>query len=69
MERSIWRSEILHLIWAAIAAHTPPDERGQDLAEYALLIGFIAVVVIAVVVLLGDGLSLLLGEIAGEVGP
>ncbi len=56
-------------IWARIRLHAPLDERGQDLAEYAMLIGFIAVVVIGVVILLGNGFSLLLGGIASEVGP
>ncbi len=53
-------------IWLS---HTPRYERGQDLAEYAMLIAFIAVVVIGVVMLFGNGLSLLLGAIASEVGP
>ena len=56
-------------IWASIRPYIPKDERGQDLAEYAMLIGFIALVVIGVVMLLGNGLSLLLGAIASEVGP
>jgi Flp pilus assembly pilin Flp len=56
-------------IWAWIGLHTPRDERGQDLAEYAMLIGFIAIVVIGVVMLFGNSLSLLLGAIASEVGP
>ena len=50
-------------------SHTPRYERGQDLAEYAMLIAFIAVVVIGVVMLFGNSLSLLLGAIASEVGP
>jgi len=56
-------------IWARIGLHVPLDEHGQDLAEYAMLIGFIAVVVIGVVMLLGNGFALLLGGIASEVGP
>ncbi len=56
-------------IWAWIGLHTPRDERGQDLVEYAMLIGFIALIVVGVVMLLGNGLSLLLGGIASEVGP
>ena len=60
---------ILREIWAWIGLHTPRKERGQDLAEYAMLIGFIALAVIGVVMLFGDGLSALLGGIASEVGP
>lgn len=56
-------------IWQLIDTHTPRYERGQDLAEYAMLIGFIALVVIGVAMLLGNGLSLLLDAIASEVGP
>ena len=43
-------------------------EEGQDLAEYALLIGLIALVVILAVTILGDNLSILFSEIASEVG-
>ena len=55
--------------WRYVVGHIPRDERGQDLTEYAMLIGFLAVVVIGVAMLLGNGFSLLLGAIAGEVGP
>ena len=43
-------------------------EEGQDLAEYALLIGLIALVVLIAVTLLGQNLSTLFSEIASEVG-
>ena len=56
-------------IWASIRPHISRDARGQDLVEYAMLIGFIALIVVGVVMLLGNGLSLLLGDIASEVGP
>ena len=56
-------------IWALIRSSIPGDERGQDLAEYAMLIGFIALVVIGAVMLFGNGLNMLLGAIASEVGP
>ena len=42
-------------------------EEGQDLAEYALLIGLIALVVILAVTFLGDELSQLFARIASEV--
>ena len=60
---------MLSEIWRRIDIYTPQHERGQDLAEYAMLIGFIALVVIGVAMLRGNGLSLLLGAIASEVGP
>jgi pilus assembly protein Flp/PilA len=43
-------------------------DEGQDLAEYALLIGLIALVVLAAVTLLGGNLSTLFNTIANEVG-
>jgi pilus assembly protein Flp/PilA len=43
-------------------------EEGQDLAEYALLIGLIALVVILAVTVLGTNLSGLFSDIASEVG-
>ena len=42
-------------------------EEGQDLAEYALLIGLIALVVILAVTFLGTELSQLFSNIASEV--
>jgi len=41
------------------------DESGQDLAEYALLIALIAIVVIAAVTLLGGNISTVFNTIAG----
>jgi len=43
-------------------------EEGQDLAEYALLIGLIALVVLLAVTLLGTNLSTLFNDMATEVG-
>ena len=40
------------------------DESGQDLAEYALLVGLIALVVIMAVTILGDSLSSLFLRLA-----
>lgn len=44
------------------------SERGQDLAEYALLLGLIALIVILAVTLLGDNLSALFSRMASQVG-
>ncbi len=42
------------------------DESGQDLAEYALLIALIALVVIAAVTLLGTNIQGVFNAIAGK---
>jgi len=42
-------------------------EEGQDLAEYALLIALIAIVVIAAVTLLGTNISTILSSIATSI--
>jgi pilus assembly protein Flp/PilA len=42
------------------------DESGQDLAEYALLIALIAIVVIAAVTILGGNISTVFTNIAEE---
>ena len=44
------------------------EQEGQDLAEYALLIGLIALVVLLAVTVLGANLSTLFSQIASEVG-
>lgn len=46
------------LMWA--------DDSGQDLAEYALLISLIALVVIAAVTLLGQNITAVFNNIAGK---
>ena len=46
----------------------PKDEKGQDLSEYAMLIGVIALVVLGAVTLLGTNLNTVFTNIAGEVG-
>jgi pilus assembly protein Flp/PilA len=43
-------------------------EKGQDLAEYALLLGLIALIVILAVTLLGENLSSLFSRMASQVG-
>jgi pilus assembly protein Flp/PilA len=44
-----------------------PQEEGQDLAEYALLIGLIALVVVAAVIALGGSLTGIFERIAEAV--
>ena len=43
-------------------------EKGQDLAEYALLIGLIALIVILVVTLLGQQISTIFANITDQLG-
>ncbi len=43
-------------------------EEGQDLAEYALLIGLIALIVLGAVTLLGSNLSTVFQSLATQVG-
>jgi pilus assembly protein Flp/PilA len=59
---------LLYLISLA-QAHTAflRREEGQDLAEYALLIGLIAIAVIAAVTLLGQQISQALSSIADAI--
>jgi pilus assembly protein Flp/PilA len=44
------------------------NQKGQDLAEYALLIGLIALVVMIAVTLLGTNLNTVFGSLATQVG-
>jgi pilus assembly protein Flp/PilA len=43
------------------------EERGQTLAEYALILGLIAVVSIAAVTLLGGNVSSIMNSVAGSI--
>lgn len=56
---------MLTTFWNALIA----DESGQDLAEYALLIALIAIVVIGAVTLLGTNISSVFNTIAGDLIP
>jgi len=51
-----------------LITYRPQSEKGQDLAEYALLIGLIALVVLIAVTTLGTNLNSLFTDIATEVG-
>ena len=44
------------------------SEKGQDLAEYALLIGLIALIVVLAVTLLGTNISSIFSAIASSIG-
>jgi pilus assembly protein Flp/PilA len=45
----------------------PKDEKGQDAAEYALLIALIAIVIIGAVTLLGVNINAIFTNIAGAI--
>ncbi|OGO18770.1 MAG: hypothetical protein A2Z14_06365 [Chloroflexi bacterium RBG_16_48_8] len=50
-----------------LKTYLPKDEKGQDLSEYAMLIGVIALVVLFAVTQLGTNLSTVFQNIADEV--
>ena len=45
------------------------EEKGATAVEYGLMVGLIAVVIIAAVTLLGDNLKAMFNDIAGKVAP
>lgn len=47
----------------------PRDEKGQDLAEYAMLIGLVALFVVGAVTILGTELDAVFTAIGGSIGP
>ena len=47
----------------------PKNQKGQDLAEYGMLIGLIALIVVGAVTVLGGSLDTVFAAIAGAVGP
>ena len=59
---------MFHFMKTWFLARLPKDEKGQDAAEYALLIGLIALVVIAGVTVLGTNLDALFSDIGSVVG-
>lgn len=59
---------MLQYLIAYLNAYILPDEEGQDLAEYAILLGLIALIVLAAVVILGGNLSGLFSRFGANVG-
>lgn len=43
------------------------DDNGQDMAEYALMLGVVAAVALAAITLLGTNISTVIGTIAGKI--
>ena len=58
---------LVNYLTALLLAGRPQSEKGQDLAEYALLIGLIALVVLIAVTTLGANLNTLFTTMAAEV--
>jgi Flp pilus assembly pilin Flp len=61
VKRTIVAKNILQIV-------APGNEKGQDLAEYAMLIGLIAILVVVAVTILGTQISETLSFIALELG-
>lgn len=57
----------LHAHWNKLLERTRDEEEGQGLAEYALILAFIAVVAIAALIFLGSDISSLLSEVASSI--
>ena len=45
----------------------PEDERGQGLAEYALILALIAIVAIVSLIFLGSQVSIILSTVSGSI--
>jgi pilus assembly protein Flp/PilA len=58
---------MLTYLYTYIMSHLPKSEKGQDLAEYGLLIGLIALAVVAAVIFLGDEISTVFSTIANYI--
>lgn len=56
--------EFVSEIWTRI--RMVRDENGQGLAEYALILGLVAVVAVSAVTLLGTNITAVLNNIAGS---
>ncbi len=58
---------MFHYWRTLIATHLPKSEKGQDLAEYGMLLALIALIVIVGVTLLGGNLLAFFQRIGGNV--
>jgi Flp pilus assembly pilin Flp len=50
-----------------LSSHTPRDQRGQGLAEYALILTFIAIVVIAALAFFGGQVNTMLSNVGTSI--
>jgi pilus assembly protein Flp/PilA len=58
---------MLHLIQALRAALDADAERGQGLAEYALILALIAIVAIVALIFLGGEISGIISKVGGSI--
>jgi len=57
---------MLTYVKAWMATHLSMDEKGQDAAEYAILIGLIALVIVGAVVILGNNIAAVFNAISAQ---
>lgn len=62
------QSQLLNGIRSRLAT-LGTDESGQDLAEYAVLIGLVALAVVSAVLLLGETISTVFNDIGSSIEP
>jgi pilus assembly protein Flp/PilA len=55
---------MLTYLYTYLMTRLPKSEKGQDLAEYGLLLGLIAIAVVAAVIFLGQEISTVFSSIA-----
>jgi pilus assembly protein Flp/PilA len=60
---------MFNFLKAWMVTHLPKDEKGQDAAEYAILIALIALAIIAAVTLLGGQIAAAFTAIAAAIPP
>ena len=58
---------MLTYLKAWLFTHLPKSEKGQDVAEYALLIGFIALIVVLGALFLGSSVSGFFSKLGAEI--
>jgi Flp pilus assembly pilin Flp len=55
-------------IWTSLILFFDKSEKGQDLSEYGLLVGFIAIIILVAVTVFGQNLSAFWNRVATELG-
>ena len=55
------------MVLSILNSLTRDDERGQGLAEYALILALIAIIAIAALIFLGGEISTILSEIGADI--
>ncbi len=57
---------MLHYLYLWVSTHLPKSEKGQDMAEYALLLALIALVVITAIGLFRDEIVAVFNDVVEE---